>query len=144
MPVLLVEGAFMTNSVDFARLTDSSGAYGRNLMAGVSDGVVAYFEGRDLPPVLNPAAPRQIATGIFDLGGRPVVPPGGEVGNDSGSAWDTSGGQTADSASADDTSASESDSSADNQQAGTDSGNKSDDADEYDRLRGRGAYRHHH
>ena len=86
----------MTNPVDFARLTDASGAYGKNIMQGVAHGIVAYYEGRDLPPVVHPDQCSTSSAGIFDLGGKAPAQSGGGNGGDSGSAWDTSNGQTAD------------------------------------------------
>jgi len=135
IPVLFVEAAFMTNSIDFARLTDSSGAYSRNIMQGVTEGVLAYYEGRDLPPVTLPASCRDLNGGIFDLTGNPLVPGAETVTVDSGSAWDIP-----ETASEDDESGSGEEASGDT--GGSDSsGNQSDD--EYSRNRGRGAYRFH-
>ncbi len=136
IPVLFVEAAFMTNQIDHARLADRSRAYARNIMAGVMDGVLAYYAGRDLPPVIYPDFREDIETGVFDLAGRPIVLPGEDVENSaagSGSAWDTPGEvDTSD----EEDSESEDDSDED---AGDE---ESDDNEDRDRLRGRGAYRY--
>ena len=42
-------------------------------MLGVMDGVLAYYSGRDLPPVDFPNYTGIMDSGIFDLLGRPVV-----------------------------------------------------------------------
>ena len=134
IPVLFIEGAFMTNPIDIARLADRSRAYIRNIMAGVLDGILAYYAGRDLPPVAYPRYGSDIRTGVFDLAGRPIVLPGqGEVcvTPDTGSAWDTPD------------EASNSDDSSD--EASNDDDSTGEDSDEditTHKLRGRGSYRY--
>ncbi len=135
MPVVFLEGAFMTNAIDFARLTDRSRAYSYNIMAGVMDGLLAYYTGRDLDPVVMPDYGDAIETGVFDLAGRPLVLPGlvGE-GHDleSDDGWDTPD-------EADDSAGQDSDDSDD--EAGTD--DEDDEEEEgYHRVRGRGGYRY--
>jgi len=131
VPAFFVEGAFLSNQIDHARLADPSRAYARNIMAGVMDGVLAYYTGRDLPPVVRPVYAEDIETGVFDLAGRPIVLPGSDVDNASageGSAWDTPG-----------------EISDDDSGGGEDSEESvADDEEETDRdrLRGRGAYRY--
>ena len=151
MPVVFVEAAFMTNPIDFARLTDQSRAYASNIMAGVMDGLLAYYAGRDLPPVAWPEYGSAIETGIFDLAGRPIIlPDTGAVPCpvDSGSAWDTcaeaAGASEPDSGDSADAASSESSVSADTES----SENQDDEADDEagddgrHRVRGRGAYRY--
>ena len=127
IPVLFVEAAFMTNPRDLVRLTDTSGAYARNIMMGVMDGVLAFYAGRDLPPVSCPDFERGISEGIFDLAGRPIVPP--EFTPDPGSdeSEEDSGSQDEDSGSA--------------EEDDSDEGEEGDE-DEYHERRGRGAYRY--
>ncbi|MFH1676561.1 MAG: N-acetylmuramoyl-L-alanine amidase [bacterium] len=128
MPVLFIEGAFMTNQIELARLTDSSGAYERNIMMGVMDGVLAYYAGRDLPPVMYPEKPNDINVGIFDLAGKSVtVSPDAPDNPDSGSAWDTP------EQASDENSTDAKDSSKDDE--------KKDEEDKAEHRRGRGAFR---
>ncbi len=141
MPVLFIEGAFMTNPIDIARLADRSRAYIRNIMAGVLDGILAYYAGRDLPPVAYPTYGSDIRTGVFDLAGRPIVlPRQGEVcvKPDTGSAWDMPGevestdGEATEEASSGDESSDDDESSKDD----------SDDESGTHKVRGRGSYRY--
>jgi N-acetylmuramoyl-L-alanine amidase len=130
MPVLFVEAAFMTNALDFARLTDPSRAYSKNIMMGVMDGVLAWFTHRDLPPVEYPVIDGNIDVGIFDLAGRPVEVSSEPEEIDSGSAWDND---------------EQSDSEASDEEDSGDSADESDDDDDSgssnERNRPRGSYR---
>jgi hypothetical protein len=114
-------------------------------MQGVTEGVLAYYEGRDLPPVTLPASCRDLNGGIFDLTGRPLVPGAETVTVDSGSAWDIP--ETASDEEGSGETASGGDESGSGEETAGDtggsdsSGNQSDD--EYSRNRGRGAYRFH-
>lgn len=127
IPVLFIEAAFMTNQHDLARLTDPSGAYARNIMMGVMDGILAFYAGRDLPPVSCPDFEHGVSEGIFDLAGRPIVPP--EFAPDSGSdeSGDDSESQEEDSGSAEEDECEES---------------EEGDENDYHERRGRGAYRY--
>jgi N-acetylmuramoyl-L-alanine amidase len=141
IPVLFVEASFMTNAIDFARLTDASAAYEKNVMMGVTDGVLAYYQGRDLPPVQYPENVRLADAGIFDLGGKPLeFADGGSAPSDSGSAWDNPD-QTAEPAS--DETAGSGDAASNSETSSDDSSNAGQDGngDDYGRRRGRGAYR---
>ncbi|MCX6645906.1 MAG: N-acetylmuramoyl-L-alanine amidase [bacterium] len=130
IPVVFVEGGFMTNPVDYARLTDSSRLYSKNIMLGVMDGILAYYSGRDLPAVKYPDYGTMVDVGIFDLVGTPLVI---NHDGDTGSAWDSVPlEETASDDSSDETS-SDDDSETDD---------STDDDDSYHRLRGRGAYRY--
>ncbi|HDS29405.1 MAG TPA: AMIN domain-containing protein [Firmicutes bacterium] len=73
IPVLFIEAAFMTNPIDFARLTDSSRGYAKNIMMGTMDGLLAYYAGRDLPPVQLPQYSAGDLDTIFNLAGRPIL-----------------------------------------------------------------------
>ena len=134
MPVVFVEGAFMTNPLDYARLTDSSRLYSKNIMLGVMDGILAYYSGRDLPAVEYPDYGTMVDVGIFDLIGRPLVI---IHDGDSGSAWGSTPPETV-SETSDTSESSDSDDSSDDSESDDDS----DDDDTYHRLRGRGAYRY--
>lgn len=134
MPVVFVEGAFMSNPVDYARLTDPSRLYSKNIMLGVMDGILAYYSGRDLPAVEYPDYGGQVDIGIFDLVGRPVVI---DPDSDSGSAWGANPPETtSENSESDDSNTEDSDSSS------GDSDEGSDDENSNHRLRGRGAYRY--
>ncbi len=134
IPVLFVEAAFMSNPMDFIRLTDSSGIYGRNIMMGVMDGIMAYYAGRDLPSVKYPEgfhSPAGLGAGIFDLAGTHPDNADSDSGG-SGSAWEVPPEVAGEDANADN----------DENDAGDDSDSDEDDEEEeYHRRRGRGAYR---
>jgi hypothetical protein len=137
VPVLFVEAAFMTNSIDYARLTDSSGAYMKNIMLGVMDGILAYYQRRDLPPVVYPQNGSGDQTDIFKLNGS------SSSGNDdSGSAWDPPSVTTGD-----DDKASNDKKSSDDEKAGSSSGTDEKPAEkpaekDFNAKRGRGHRRH--
>lgn len=137
--VLFVEAAFLTNNIDFTRLTDPSRTYAKNLMLGVMDGVMAWFAHRDLPPVQYPILANELNIGIFDLAGKDVTASVDEI-TDSGSAWEGSDDSevNADSETGSDGSESveeETDKSEENEA-------KSDDKDEdLDKYRGRRRHR---
>jgi hypothetical protein len=131
IPVLFVEAAFMTNTIDLARLTDSSGAYGKNIMMGVMDGILAYYANRDLPPVQLPEYSPGDLEGVFDLAGKPIVFA------DTGDSDDSEGAEDSD----DDSGAPSEVSGDDGSDDDSDSGSGDDD-EEYHRRRGRGAYRY--
>jgi N-acetylmuramoyl-L-alanine amidase len=124
MPVVFVEGAFMTNAVDYARLTDQSRVYSKNIMLGVMDGILAYYSGRDLPPVEYPDIGSRIDVGIFDLVGSPVVI---DHEADTGSAWGDTPPETV----------SDTGESTD----GIGDGESDEEDNSYHRRRGRGGYR---
>jgi N-acetylmuramoyl-L-alanine amidase len=131
IPVLFVEAAFMTNTIDLARLTDSSGAYGKNIMMGVMDGILAYYANRDLPPVQLPEYSPGDLEGVFDLAGKPIVFA------DTGDSDESEGAEDSD----DDSGAPSEVSGDDGSDDDSDSGSGDDD-EEYHRRRGRGAYRY--
>jgi hypothetical protein len=129
LPVVFLEGAFMTNAIDFARLTDRSRTYSSNIMAGVLDGVLAYYAGRQLNPVVFPDYGDDIETGVFDLAGRSIVLP--SPGLEEGIVLDDDELETSsDTENSEDTGSSDDDES------------EEDDEDGYHRVRGRGAYRY--
>jgi hypothetical protein len=138
MPIAFVEGAFMTNPVDYARLTDTSRLYSKNIMLGVMDGILAYYSGRDLPAVEYPDYGDNVDVGIFDLVGQPVIV---DQSSDTGSAWGENPPETASESSETGETAETDDTSDD---ASSDSSDDSEDDDDstYHRLRGRGAYRY--
>ena len=98
-------------------------------MAGVMDGVLAYYAGRQLDPVVFPDYGDEIETGVFDLAGRSIVLP--SPGIEEGIVLDNEEPETA----------SESESAEDTGSSGDDEPEE-DGEDEYHRVRGRGAYRY--
>jgi len=133
IPVLYIEAAFLTNPDDIVRLTDLSRSYLQNIMAGVTDGILAYYAGVPLPDVNIPG----FDSGVFALADSNL-----------GSSWEVpseinpselaSASETSTSGSDEDASASDSDESGDDNDANDDDS----DGNDNHRKRGRGGYRY--
>jgi len=125
IPVLYIEAAFLTNPDDVVRLTDLSRSYLQNIMAGVTDGILAYYAGLPLPEVNIPG----FDSGIFALADSNL-----------GSSWEV----PSEINSSELTSASEASASTPGSEESSDDDTDDDDSDGNDnhRKRGRGGYRY--